>query len=82
MEVEISGHAHEKIKMLREHGVTISEKQLVETVLHPDKILEAWEGRSIAQSNLDESHILRVVYIKQKDKIRIITAYPARRDRY
>ena len=82
MEVEISKHAHEKIAILREHGVTVTEKQMVETVLHPTRILDAWEGRAIAESILDGEHILRVVYIKQKDKIRIITTYPARRDRY
>ena len=83
MNIEISKHAREKLRILRFHGVNIDEERILETVLHPEKVVGAWEGRWIAQAPFDEGHILRVVYIKeQQDKIRVITVYPTRRDRY
>jgi hypothetical protein len=73
----------EKLSLLRLHGVYISDDQIRETLQYPDKVLIAWEGRSIAQRILDEKHVLRVVYSKgNEDAILVITVYPARRGRY
>ena len=83
MKIELSDHAKEKMKILRSHGIKISEDQIKEVVMHPQNILSAWEGRFIAQKDMDESHILRVVYMKEKqNEIRVITVYPARKGRY
>jgi uncharacterized DUF497 family protein len=83
LKVEFSNHAKEKISVLPSHGTKISERQIREVVMHPQMILNAWEGRLIAQKDIDESHILRVVYMKEKqNEIRVITVYPARKGRY
>ncbi|MGI0080221.1 MAG: DUF4258 domain-containing protein [Nitrososphaerales archaeon] len=83
MQIEISKHAREKLSILRAHGVRIAEEQIRKTLIEPEKVLDAWEGRLIAQKALDETHILRVVYIRERqDKIRVITVYPARSGRY
>ena len=64
LKIEISDHARDKLSILRSRGIKLSEEQLEDVVLHPQKILNAWEGRLIAEKNLDESHVLRVVYVK------------------
>jgi uncharacterized DUF497 family protein len=83
LNIEISKHAREKLSILRIHGIRIGEDMIREVLINPDKTLDAWQGRLIAEGKLDENHILRVVYIKeQQDKIRVITVYPAKKGRY
>ena len=74
MQIELSEHARAKLSILRSHNVDIKEEQINETLLHPESVLNGWGGRLVAQRVLDESHVLRVVYIKeQENKIRVIT---------
>ena len=79
--VRWSSHALEKLKMLREWGFALDERSIEEAVLNPDEVFPGYLGRRIAQSVLDEFHILRVVY-EEGEEIVIITFYPARRGRY
>ena len=51
-------------------------------MIEPDNIEKGYKGRLIAQKELDEDHVLRVVYEKEADKIIIITLYPGRKKRY
>ncbi len=38
LKVELTHHAREKIKLLQELGFPVSEEQVVQTVLHPDRV--------------------------------------------
>lgn len=82
MKIVLSGHAREKLEILRDHGVIITEEFVREALAHPDKVVRGSSSRLIAQKGLDETHILRVVFIRQADRIRVVTLYPARRERY
>ena len=76
MDITISQHAKERIKTYN-----FTEKIIIEAVKNPDDIVKGYSGTSIAHKLLNE-HILRVVYIKEKHKIKIITLYPAKKERY
>lgn len=52
-----------------------------ETVLAPDSVVEAKFGRKIAQ-RLYGQYLLRVVFEEHGDHYLVITAYPARPQRY
>ena len=75
-------HAEEKFEILRRHGFVVSKKQVRETLRKPDKIEEGFRGRKIAQRNISETHVLRVVYVEGQKEIGVVTFYPGRRSRY
>ncbi|MHB8281061.1 MAG: DUF4258 domain-containing protein [Candidatus Humimicrobiaceae bacterium] len=82
IEVEFSPHSLLKIEILRSHSFNLS-KEIVEDVIRfPDKIEVGYKDRLIAQRNLDDTHVLRVVYEIKQEKNLIITVYPGRRSRY
>ena len=39
-------------------------------------------GRQIAEGDLDDEHVIRVVFVREGRQISVITLYPARRGRY
>lgn len=80
--VNFTNHARLKIDLLKKHGVEIEEDFVRKTVIKPDNIEEGYKGRLITQKELDEDHVLRVVYEEEADKIIIITLYPGRKKRY
>lgn len=73
-------HAEEKLLRLVKVGIT--KEKVMETLKHPEKVLQGYLGRKIAQGNLTAALILRVVYEETEEGILIITAYPAERRRY
>lgn len=82
IEIEFSSHSLLKIKILQSHNFNLS-KEIVEDIIRfPDKIDMGYKNRLIAQRNLDDTHVLRVVYEKKPEKLLIITVYPGRRSRY
>ncbi|NES21527.1 MAG: DUF4258 domain-containing protein [Symploca sp. SIO3E6] len=81
-EIRFSEHSQLKIDILASHGITIKPEFIIETVRFPDKLESGEEGKQIAQKQLDEKRILRVVYREFKAFILIITLYPGRRSRY
>ena len=83
IEIEFSPHSLIKIEILKLHSFNLFSKEIVEDVIRfPDKIEAGHKDRLIAQRNLDESHVLRVVYEIKQEKNLIITVYPGRRSRY
>ena len=80
--VDFTNHARLKIDLFKKHGVEIEEDFIRKTVIEPDNIEKGYKGRLIAQKELDEGHVLRVVYEEEADKIIIITLYPGRKKRY
>ena len=76
MKIIISDHAKERIKIYN-----LTENAVKEIVKKPREIVEGYEGRLIAQEGINE-HILRVGYTKQGEEVRVITVYPAKKERY
>jgi len=75
-------HAEAKFNILRQHGIIISKKEIIDVVLGPEKILSGGHFRKIAQKPFNSNKLLRVIFEETKDSIIIITFYPAKRRRY
>ena len=75
-------HALEKFKILKQHDCYVTKEQILKTIANPEKIDYSRKPLLIAQSKFDTNHVLRVVYKKEKDLIKIITFYPGRKKQY
>ncbi|MCL6446671.1 MAG: DUF4258 domain-containing protein [Armatimonadetes bacterium] len=75
-------HAKEKFAILKNHGFPIAENDIIKAIESPERIKKGKRGRKISEIIIDDEHLLRVVYEKAKDKIVVVTFYPARRKRY
>ena len=82
MEVILTDHANEKLRILRAHGVDVARETVEQTVLEPEKVATGLGGREIAERSLDRGHVLRVVFINEGSHMKVITLYPARKGRY
>jgi len=84
MKIIFSDHARtDKFPILAKHNFYLKEADVIEIINgpeHQDK--ESDKPNVIASKSFDEKHILRVVYRKEGDIIRIITFYPAEKGRY
>jgi len=82
MQIRFTRHAEEKFNVLARHGWNISRDKVEETVQSSVILDYSRSPLVIAQSPLDENHVLRVVY-KQEEGIRVvITFYPGRKNQY
>jgi hypothetical protein len=75
-------HADAKFELLRKHGVEISRRQVNDAVRRPEKVEDGYKGRKVAQREISDTHVLRVVYEEGPHEVRIVTFYPGRKDRY
>jgi uncharacterized DUF497 family protein len=80
--IKFSEHAYLKLDILKSHGILLTIEVVQDAIANPDKIEEGYKGRMIAQKGLDTSHVVRVVYEKHGEEIKVITFYPGRRERY
>ena len=76
MNIIIPPYAQERIKRYN-----LTEDLIKDALINPDEIVEGYEGRKIAHKMLNE-HMLRVVYLKVEDGVKVITVYPAKKERY
>lgn len=76
MNVIIPPYAKERIKTYN-----LSENLVKDALINPDEIVKGYKGSLIAHKLLNE-HILRVVYMKIEDGLKVITVYPAKKERY
>ncbi len=83
MEIIFTNHAKVKFKILERHGIKITETQIKDVVENPASKTHGRKGRLIMQRPFNDTHVLRVICeIEGNDDIKVITFYPARRDRY
>lgn len=84
MKIVFSSHAiRDKFPIFREHGFNFTRKQIRAVVENPDHVDKASDPpKIIASKELDEQHILRVVYKLESGIIKVITFYPAEKGRY
>lgn len=71
VEIIISKHAKKRIKRY-----DLTEKLIKTAIMEPDEVVEGYEETLIAHKLLNK-HLLRVVYIKQDNKIKVITPIPS-----
>jgi len=60
----------------------LSRELIQDIVMKPEKVIEGYKGRKIAQKSFDPDHVLRVIYEEHTGEAVIITFYPGRRQRY
>lgn len=83
MKIIFTKHALNKFAVFQERGLKFSRKQIENTVKLPENIDTLSDSpKIIASGKLDAEHIMRVVYLREDDIIRIITFYPAEKGRY
>jgi len=84
MKIVFSKHAREdKFSALAKHKFYLNEEDLIKIIEQPEnQDKESDKPNIIASKSYDEKHILRVVYRKEGDIIKIITFYPAEKGRY
>ncbi len=75
-------HANDKFSVLKRHKFSISQEQVMVAIREPDVIDKSRLPLLIAQRKIDRSHVLRVVYKKEGDVIKVITFYPGRKKQY
>jgi len=78
--IEFTLHAEDKLKRLMEIGVT--KEKILEIIEKPEKVVNGYYGRKIAQGLLSEDLILRIVYEDSERGIMVVTVYPGERRRY
>lgn len=60
MKIVFTSHATQKLKRLSKLGIT--REKIVSAVKNPTKVEEGYLGRRIAQTNLSDELVLRVLY--------------------
>ncbi len=75
-------HSIFKFEILAKHGFSITKEQIEDTIQQPDKLIVGKMGRLIAQKAIGKTHLIRVIYIKANDEVKVITFYPTRGQRY
>lgn len=80
--IHFTKHAVEKFRILKEHGVKISRKDVIHAIQKPEMLDYSRLPLKIAQCDLDKAHVLRVVYKEEDGNQIIITFYPGRRTQY
>ena len=82
MKIIFTEHAELKFKDLEKQGFKLVKVQVEDAINIPQDIRESTKGLLIAQRAIDETHMIRVIYEKKEDSIRVITFYPTRRRKY
>ena len=79
MGIVYTEHSIFKFEILAKHGFNVTKEQIEEAIRQPDKLMAGKMGRLIAQKTIDKVHLIRVIYTKENDEVKVITFYPTRR---
>ena len=80
VELRFTLHAEEKLSRLSEVGIT--RDKVIQIIEMPEKIIAGYSGRKIAQGQLTDDLLIRVVYEEMDKEVLVIAVYPAKRGRY
>ncbi len=82
MKIIYTKHSEEKFLILKKLGWHLTKRNVTNTIRNPRWKGASRFGQETAMSLLNDKHILRVVFDKEIDIIKIITFHPARRGTY
>lgn len=83
MKIVYTKHAEKKFKDLAELGIKVTKRQVNGIVKKPIHLDEKEDfPNKIVSGELDERHVLRVVYRQEGDIIIVITFYTTHKGRY
>lgn len=85
--VRITPHALERIELARRRGFAVTQELVLDILLHPHQVILEEGKRDIAQSPVDDAHLLRIAYETENagtadETIVIVTVLIGRRSRY
>ena len=85
--IRFTRHALIEMAAETELGFDVTQELAIEVLLRPQQVVPGYGGRKIAQSPVDETHLLRVVYETENkgaanETIVIVTVYIAGRADY
>jgi len=78
--IRFTPHAEQKLSRLAKVGIT--KEKVIEAIKNPEKRVNGYLGRMIAQSSLTDALLLRVIYEEINDEVIVVTIYPGERKRY
>lgn len=82
MKIKFYKHAKLKFADLRKIGFKITQEEVIEYLRNPDKIVpDPKTKRWIAEKYLNHLK-LRIVHIRHKNYLEIVTFYPTKKERY
>jgi len=76
--IRFTHHARRKFQTLRELGLKVEERKVLEIVRKPSMVERTWKGRLVTTGPLNSTHVLRVVFEKQNGNITVVTFYPGK----
>lgn len=82
MKIVFTKHAQEKFAVLKRFGWNFTKLQVQQAIEKPKWKGISRFGQETAMVLVDEKHILRVIFEKEDDIIKVITFHPARRGKY
>ncbi len=84
MKIVFTNHAlKDKFPQLLQHGFRVSKSDIEAVINNPEHIDKISDRpKIIVSKEFGKKHILRVVYKVESGIIKIITFYPAEKDRY
>lgn len=82
MEIRFTKHAEEKFEILERHNFRVVRSQVLGIVNNSQVIDRSRYPLVIVQGDIDERHVLRVVYRRETGTRIIITFYPGRKSQY
>ena len=82
MKVVFTKHSLDKFNVLKDGGWIITKKQINSALQKPGWAGKSRFGQETSMILIDDSHILRVIFDRENDIIKIITFHIARRGKY
>jgi len=79
--VRFTRHAQQKFTDLARLGFIITPEQVLEALRNPEHV-DTDLDPPVAQRAISDRHLVRVVFVENENELRIVTFYPARRERY
>ncbi len=82
MKIIFTDHAKVKFEILKRHGFEVREEKIRDIIKNPETKSKGRKDRFIIHGQVDDTHVIRVILEIESNNIKIITFYPARRERY
>lgn len=82
MKIVFTKHVYDKIELLKERGWIITETKIKNAIKKPRWRGVSRHGQATAMVLADKNHVLRVIFNKESDTIKVVTIHITRRGRY
>ena len=81
-EVRFSKHALERLEEIQAEGLPVTKQLVIQAIFEPDSLEIMTEDKRLAQKQISDHLLIRVVYRDFEAFILTITVHPGTRSRY